>query len=95
MTPGPVTPGPMTSEQAHDAIGQTLLEIVPDADLVSLTDDADFRERLELDSLDFVEFVERLSRRTGCRIDEDDYTELGTMGAAAAFLAARAGQMRP
>jgi acyl carrier protein len=85
----------LTAAQAHDVIGQTLLEIVPDADLAGLTDDVDYREQLELDSLDFVEFVERLSRRTGCRIDEDDYGELATMGAASAFLAARSGQMRP
>ncbi len=80
----------MTLDEAHQAITQVLLEIVPDADPAALGNDVDFREQLELDSLDFVEFVERLSRRTGCRIDEDDYGEFTTMGTAAAFLTRRA-----
>jgi acyl carrier protein len=80
----------MTPEQAHELIAQTLLDIVPDADLGALSDDADFREFLELDSLDFVEMVERLSVRAGYRIEEDDYRSLRTMSDASAFLATHA-----
>jgi acyl carrier protein len=82
----------MTRDDARELIAQTLLDIVPDADVVGLGDDADFREALELDSLDFVELVERLSKRAGVRIDEDDYRSLRTIGEASTFLAARAAQ---
>jgi len=42
---------------------------------------------LELDSLDFLELVERLSNRADYRIEEEDYGELRTMDSAVPFLA--------
>ncbi len=79
----------MTPEHARELIAQTLLDIVPDADLAAMAPDAEIREYLELDSLDFVVLVERLSKRAGCRIDEEDYGELRTMDNAIRFLVAR------
>lgn len=79
----------MTPEHARELIEQTLLDIVPDADLDAMPSDADIRDYLELDSLDFVTLVERLSIRADYRIDEEDYSELQTMTSAARFLAAR------
>lgn len=76
----------MTPEQARAALNQALLDIVPDAAPERMPDDADLRQELELDSLDFVELVERLSSRFGARIEEDDYGRLRTMGAAVSFL---------
>ena len=79
----------MKPEQARAVLNQALLDIVPDALPEALPDDADLRQELELDSLDFVELVERLSARLGARIEEDDYPQLSTMGSAVAFLAGR------
>lgn len=81
----------MTPQQARELVEHTLSEVAPDADLVSLPEDADFRDVLELDSLDFLNFVERLSDAGGCRIEEDDYPEVATVAGAAGFLAARCG----
>jgi acyl carrier protein len=47
------------------------------------------RDGLELDSLDFLNFVENLSERVGQRIEEDDYPKLTTLASAAAFVAGR------
>lgn len=80
----------MTPDHARELIAATLIDIVPDADLAAMPDDADIREYLELDSLDFLELVERLSKRTGYRIDEDDYAALRTMDDAVRLLTARA-----
>jgi acyl carrier protein len=79
----------MTPEQARHAIEESLVQVAPDADLGSLGPDADLRDTLELDSLDFLNFVEVLSERTGWRIEEDDYPSLATMASAAKFLAGR------
>lgn len=79
----------MTPEEARQAIIETLLEVAPDADTGALPPGADLREELELDSLDFLNFVEALSKRAGRRIDEDDYPELATLDSGAAFLAGR------
>ena len=62
----------MTPDQARDLLEQSLRVIVPDADLTGLPGDTDLRERFELDSLDFVEIVERLSQGAGFRIEEDE-----------------------
>lgn len=77
----------VTREDARGAVVYALGRIVPDADVDSLAEDADLRDALELDSLDFLAFVELLSSRTGRRIDEDDYPELATMSTCIAFLA--------
>ncbi len=80
----------MTTEEVHVIFEQTLKEIVPDADLSSVPGDTDLRETFELDSLDFVELVERLSKRIGARIDEEDYDQLRTPDDAVRFLVAHA-----
>jgi acyl carrier protein len=68
-------------------IKDILREIAPDSDPDTLADDADLRDSLELDSLDFLNFVEELAQRSGRRIDEDDYPKLATLASGAAFLA--------
>ncbi len=79
----------MTPEQARQAIEESLIQVAPDADPGSLAPDADLRDTLELDSLDFLNFIEALSERTGRRIEEDDYPQLATMAGAIKFLADR------
>jgi len=77
----------VTPEQARHAIEESLGQVAPDADTESLAPDADLRDELGLDSLDFLRFVEELSERTGRRIVEDDYPQLATMACATKFLA--------
>lgn len=79
----------MNSQQATQAIEEVLGQVAPDADLTTLAPDADLRDSLELDSLDFLSFIEGLSKRVGQRIDEDDYPKLATLASASAFIAGR------
>ncbi len=81
----------MTPEQATRAISEALTRVAPDADVGGLAPGDDLRDALELDSLDFLAFVEALSDRIGRRIDEDDYPKLATLGSARDFVAARTG----
>jgi acyl carrier protein len=80
----------LSPSAARAAIAAAIRRIVPDADLDALADDDPIRTELELDSLDFLSFVELLSDATGVRIDETDYPELATLARAVAFLTARA-----
>lgn len=80
----------ITVEQARAIVGRAVRRIVPDADVESLPDDADLRRTFELDSLDFLSFLELLVADSGVRIDEDDYPQLVTAGSCADFLARRA-----
>lgn len=79
----------LTPDAARAAVAAAILRIVPDADLDDLDDDARLRSELELDSLDFLSFVELLSSATGVRIDEVDYPELVSTGSCIAFLTSR------
>ncbi|WGY04536.1 acyl carrier protein [Nocardioides sp. QY071] len=72
--------------EARAAVAGALLAIVPDADVESLGDDTPFRGELDLDSLDFLTFVETVCARTGVRIDEADYPRLTTVASCVAFL---------
>jgi len=76
----------VTPEHARRAIEESIGQVAPNADTESLAPDADLRDTLELDSLDFLRVVEELSERTGRRIEEDDYTQLATMASAIKFL---------
>ena len=79
----------MTPEEARQAITETLLDVAPDADVDTLPPGADLRDTLELDSLDFLNFVEALGKRAGRRIDEDDYPQLATLDSGVVFLTGR------
>jgi acyl carrier protein len=79
----------MTPEQAETAINDALGQVTPGSDVTHLAADADLRDTLELDSLDFLRFVEILSERTGERIDEDDYPHLATKASAVKLLIGR------
>ena len=69
----------MNGDEARRCVREALLQVVPDADLDHLADDEPLRDALELDSLDFLSFVESLSASTGVRLDEVDYPRLTTM----------------
>jgi len=74
--------------QARAAVEGAIRLIVPDADFGYLGDDESLRGEFELDSLDFLSFVEALSTRTGVPIAEDDYPRLATMTECLGFLTA-------
>jgi acyl carrier protein len=78
----------MERTEALEHIKESVLGVVPDADFTSLPEDQDLRDAFELDSLDFLSFVETLSDRTGCPVAEDDYPALTTLSSGAYFLLA-------
>ena len=79
----------ITAEEARSIVARAVRKIVPDADVEGLPEDADLRRTFELDSLDFLSFVELLVGDSGVRIDEDDYPELTTAAGCADLLVRR------
>ena len=79
----------MTPQQAREQIGYALKRAAPGSDIDAIDPDTDLRDALDLDSLDFLQFVEVLSETSGHRIDEDDYPELATLNSSVHFLATR------
>ena len=64
-------------------------DIAPEADLGSLQPDVAFREQLDLDSMDLLNFVVGLHDRTGVEIPEADYPKLTTLQGCVEYLQAR------
>lgn len=79
----------ITHDEARAMVARAVRKIVPDADVDSLSSEADLRRTFELDSLDFLSFVELLSTDSGVRIDEDDYPDLTTTAGCAELLVRR------
>jgi acyl carrier protein len=77
------------TEEARRIVAAAVTTIVPDADVAGVADDADLRQAFELDSLDFLSFVEQLTSATGVRIEEEDYPDLATMAGCEQFLTRR------
>ena len=65
---------------------EVLANIAPEADLDGVAGDADLRETLDLDSMDFLNFMSGLHERTGIDIPEADYPKLFTLDGVVAYL---------
>lgn len=65
---------------------EALAGIAPEADLATVADTEDLREALDLDSMDFLNFVIALGERTGRQIPAADTARLYTMRGLLAYL---------
>ena len=81
----------MSREEIHAAVLAALGEVAPEADLAALAPDAELRDVLDLDSMDFLGVVQRLAETTGVEVPEADYARLATLAGCVDYLAARAG----
>ncbi len=80
----------MTREQIEAAVRSSLGAIAPEVDLAQVRRDADLREELDIDSMDFLRFVVDLHARLGVEVPEKDYPRIRTLAACVAYLAERA-----
>ncbi|WP_329461677.1 acyl carrier protein [Streptomyces sp. NBC_01431] len=76
---------------ALDMVRESISQVIPGAGIAALGPDEAFRDALEMDSLDFLSFVEVLSERSGVRIEDEDTPQLATLSGSADFLVARTG----
>ncbi len=74
----------------RDEIRQVILEILsrvaPDEDLSDLRDDVEFRDQMELDSMDFLDIVMELRKLYGVQVPEEDYKELASIDGCVRYL---------
>jgi acyl carrier protein len=78
----------MTTEQELRAlVTGVLTEVAPDVDAATLDPDANFREELDIDSMDFLNVIVAIHERTGIEIPERDYPKLSTLNDAVSYLA--------
>jgi acyl carrier protein len=76
----------VNEQEIRRIAAEVLAGIAPEADLSTLADDADLREALDLDSMDFLNFVIGLGQRSGLDIPEADTPRLHTMRGLVTYL---------
>ena len=76
----------MNKEQIREEVLDILEAIAPDEDLSNLDDAVNFRDQLELDSMDFLDIVMELRKRHRIQIPEDDYVNLASMDTTVDYL---------
>jgi len=75
-----------TPEEIRATALRVLGEIAPEADLASLKPDVSFRDQLDIDSMDFLNFVIALHEALHVEIPEADYPKLTTLNDCVAYV---------
>ena len=76
----------MNATDIQQLAASVLAGIAPEADLSTVGDTEDLREALDLDSMDFLNFIIGLSQGSGQAIPESDYPKLFTLKGLTAYL---------
>jgi acyl carrier protein len=80
----------VTESDAAAAVLAALAEVAPEVDPSRLDPAVPVQDQVDLDSMDFLAFVEAVRDRTGIDVPEADYGHLATVASGARYLAARA-----
>ena len=79
----------MSNEDVADLVRGALASVAPETENQSLDPGTDFRDQMDLDSMDFLNFVTALHEATGIDIPEKDYPQLASLDGCIDYLAAR------
>jgi acyl carrier protein len=76
----------MTREVIKSIVLRILGEIAPEADLSYIKPDVSFRDQLDIDSMDFLNFAIGVHKELGVEIPEADYPKLMTLDGCIEYL---------
>lgn len=79
----------MTPEEIKSTVVRSLRSVAPEADPSVLPGNADLRDTLDIDSMDFLRFVVDLHDTLHVDIPERDYAQIRTLDACIAYLASK------
>jgi acyl carrier protein len=79
----------MSKEDIADLVRGALISVAPEVEDQSLDPAADFRDQMDLDSMDFLNFVIALHEASGIDVPEKDYPQLASLNGCIEYLAAR------
>jgi acyl carrier protein len=81
----------MTESEIRETALRALGEIAPEIDPRAIEPDEPFRDQLDIDSMDFLNFLVALDEELGVQIPEADYGKLDTLNRLVEYLARSAG----
>jgi acyl carrier protein len=76
----------MTQPDIRAVVQEELSNIAPEINLSAINPTADLREALDIDSMDFLNFVTAVHHRLGVDVPELDYPKLITLDGAVKYL---------
>ncbi len=79
----------MTKDDALSLITSVIHEVAPEAAIGDVQPHETLQEALDMDSIDFLNFVVGLHDRTGLDIPERDYPQLATLDGCVDYLRSR------
>lgn len=79
----------MTRAALEAVVKRVLGRIAPEADLAAIDANADLRESLDLDSMDFLNFLVGLRGETGIDVADADVPRVATLSSCLDYLEAR------
>ncbi len=78
----------MNETDIRAVIAAALEEVAPGSDIDEIDADEDFVYELDIDSMDFLNFVIAVHEKTGIEIPERDYPKLSSLNKAVGYLQA-------
>lgn len=79
----------MSDIDVRKVVQEELNNIAPEVDIASVDPKADLREAIDIDSMDFLNFITAVHHRLGIDIPEADYADLFTYDGAIAYIEAK------
>ncbi len=83
-----------TRTEVERAVQDALSAVAPETDFSTLDPKQGLREQLDLDSMDFLNFVVGVHKTLGVDVPERDYAKLATLESAVAYLLRTASSSR-
>jgi acyl carrier protein len=85
----------MSDIDVRKAVEEELGNIAPEIDFATVDPAADLREAIDIDSMDFLNFITAIHHRLGVDIPEVDYPKLVTLNGAVAYIQSKLASTRP
>ena len=79
----------MTESEIRQIVRQALSNVAPEVDLAAIDPKKDLRDQIDIDSVDFLNFVIGLHKELGVEIPDADLPKLTTLNGCAAYLLAK------
>ncbi|HLF42554.1 MAG TPA: acyl carrier protein [Acidimicrobiia bacterium] len=81
----------MNKEEARQTIFEVLGEIAPEVDPATVDDSSDLTEQLDLDSMDYLNWMLGINQVTGVEIPQRDVSRFLTIDGAVEYLVTHSG----
>jgi acyl carrier protein len=74
-------------QSLKDLVCKLILDIAPEADVQGLDPNEEFREELDLDSMDFMTLLDSIKKETGVNVPEKDYVKVNSLQSLTEYIA--------